>query len=140
MMKKREINFRNESKNITSDKLVPKNLLIRKIDKAINLNFIYGKVKHLYNNIGKASIDPVVLFEIVIIQYLFGIKSMRQTIKEIEVNIAYHWYFGYSLDESIPRFTTFGKNYSHRFDNSDIFQKIFEAYSMILPTSLLVSY
>ena len=77
--------------------------IIRKIDKAIDLSFIRDKVKHLYSNIGTNSIDPVVLFKIMIIQYTFGIRSMRQTIKEIEVNVAYRWYIGYGLDEKTAK-------------------------------------
>ena len=86
-------------KNISLDKLVPQNHIIRKIDNALDLSFIYDKVQHLYSRIGKPSIDPVVLFKIIIIQYIFGIRSMRQAIKEIEVNIAYRWYLGYGFEE-----------------------------------------
>jgi predicted transposase YbfD/YdcC len=55
----------------------------------IDWNFIYGLVKDTYD-IGHPSMDPVMLIKIPFIQYLYGIRSMRQTIKEIEVNIAYH--------------------------------------------------
>ena len=82
---------------ITSvDQLVPENHLVRKLDNAIDLSFIYGLVKGLYSDIGTESIDPVVLFKINIIQYTFGIRSMRQTIREIEVNMAYEMekYYG----------------------------------------------
>ena len=65
------------------------------------------------------------LFKIVFIQYLFGIRSMRQTIKEIDVNVAYRWFIGYSLTEPIPHFSTFGKNYVRRFKDTDIFEHIF---------------
>ncbi|WP_423243378.1 transposase [Clostridium septicum] len=40
---------------------------------------------------------------------------MRQTIREIEVNIAYRWFIGYSFTEKIPHFSTFNKNYERRF-------------------------
>lgn len=50
---------------------------------------------------------------------------MRQTIKEIEVNNACRWYIGYGLSEQIPHFSTFSKNYSRRFDGTDLFEKIF---------------
>ena len=50
-----------------------------------------------------------ILRAIVFIQYLFGIRSMRQTIREIEVNVAYRWFIGYSLTEPVPHFSTFGK-------------------------------
>ena len=125
MMKIRNNNARQDVKNINLDMLVPQDHIIRKIDSALDLSFIYEKVKPLYSNTGTNSIDPVVLFKIILIQYLFGIRSMRQIIKEIEVNIAYRWYLGYGLDEKIPHFTTFGKNYQRRFQNTKIFEEIF---------------
>ena len=99
MLTIRENNFRNEEQYITIDSLVPKNHLVRKIENAINFEFIYDEVKDLYSPLGAPSIDPVVLIKIVLIQYLFGIRSMRQTIKDIEVNVAYRWFLGYSLTE-----------------------------------------
>lgn len=113
------------TKNISLDKLVPQNHIIRKIDNALDLSFIYEKLQHLYSGTRKPCIDPVVLFKIIIIQYIFGIRSMRQTIKEIEVNIAYRWYLGYGFEEKIPHFSTFGKNYKRRFQYTDIFNEIF---------------
>ena len=80
---------------------------------------------HCHDN-GRPSIDPVVLFKIILIKYIFGIRSIRQTIKEIEVNMAYRWFLGYGMTEKIPHFTTFGKNYERRFADSDVFEKIFE--------------
>ena len=65
-----------------------------------------------------------ILRAIVFIQYLFGIRSMRQTIREIEVNVAYRWFIGYSLTEPVPDFSTFGKNYVRRFAATDIFERI----------------
>ena len=41
--------------------------------------------------------DPVILIKLVFIQYLYGIKSVRQTIKEIEVNVAYRWFLGLDM-------------------------------------------
>lgn len=105
--------------------LVPKNHLLRKIESALDFNFIYDEVAELYSAIGRPSIDPVVLIKIVLIQYLFGISSMRQTIREIQVNIAYRWFLGYSISEAIPHFSTFSKNYERRFKDSELFSKIF---------------
>lgn len=69
--------------------LVPQDHMLREIENAIDWNFIYDEVKGLYKEAewGNLGIDPVVLFKIVFIQYLYGIRSMRQTIKETEVNI-----------------------------------------------------
>ncbi|BDP76082.1 hypothetical protein EfmAA242_03100 [Enterococcus faecium] len=59
------------------------------------------------------------------IQYLFGIRSMRQTIKEVDTNVAYRWFLGYSFEEKIPHFSTFGKNYVRRFRETTVFEDIF---------------
>ncbi len=77
------------------DNLVPEEYLVRKLERAIDLDFIYELVIDLYSPYGRESIDPIVLIKLNIIQYLFGIRSMRQTVKEVEVDAAYRWYIGY---------------------------------------------
>ena len=126
MYRKKNRQLQKENVTISLEELVPENHLLRIIDKAIDFNFIYDEVENLYSDKGRPSIDPVSLFKIVFIQYLFGIRSMRQTIKEIEVNVAYRWFIGYSLTESVPHFSTFGKNYVRRFAESNIFERIFK--------------
>lgn len=116
---------RTQIEMISLDDLVPKNHLVRKLEKAINLDFIYDEVRDLYKPYGRESIDPVVLIKIVMIQYLFGIRSMRQTLKDIEVNTAYRWFLGYGMHEELPHFSTFSKNYSRRFKDTDLFENIF---------------
>ena len=108
------------------DDLVPQDHLLRLIDKAIDWSFIYDLVEEKYcSDNGRPSIDPVVLIKIPFIQYLYGIKSMRQTIKDIEVNVAYRWFLGLEMYDSVPHFSTFGKNYTRRFKDTDLFEQIF---------------
>ena len=108
------------------DDLVPKDHLLRMIDEAIDWSFIYELVEEKYSaDQGRPSIDPVVLIKIPFIQYLYGIKSMRQTIKEIEVNVAYRWFLGLDMHDKVPHFSTFGKNYTRRFKDTDLFEQIF---------------
>ena len=112
---------------IDIESMVPENHLVRKIERIIDFEFIRELVKGTYSEtIGRPSVDPVVLVKIVFIQFLFGIRSMRQTIKEIEVNLAYRWFLGYGFTESIPHFSTFGKNYVRRFADNELFEKIFQ--------------
>lgn len=119
-------NNRSQIEMYSLDQLVPENHLVRKLDAAVDFSFIYDMVKDKYcEDNGRPSIDPVVLFKIAVIQYVFGIKSMRQTISEIETNIAYRWFLGFGLSQSIPHFTTFGKNYARRYKDSDVFEQIF---------------
>ena len=126
MYRKKNRQLQKENVTISLEELVPENHLLRIIDKAVDFNFIYDEVENLYSDKGRPGIDPVSLFKIVFIQYLFGIRSMRQTIKEIEVNVAYKWFIGYSLTEPVPHFSTFGKNYVRRFAESNIFERIFK--------------
>lgn len=108
------------------DDMVPQNHLLRTIDKAIDWNFIYDLVEDKYSSdFGRPSMDPVMLIKIPFIQYLYGIKSMRQTIKEIEVNVAYRWFLGLEMKDKVPHFSTFGKNYTRRFKDTDLFEQIF---------------
>ncbi|WP_418909835.1 IS1182 family transposase [Bacillus pinisoli] len=110
---------------ITLDQLVPEDHLVRKIERAIDFSFIYPLVEDLYSTLGRPSIDPVVLLKMTFIQYLFGLRSMRQTIKEIETNVAYRWFLGFGFYTEVPHFSTFGKNYKRRFEESELFEQIF---------------
>lgn len=126
MLSKQEDQGRYQLSIVSLDELVPKDHLVRKIEAAIDFSFIYDLVEDKYSaDHGRPSIDPVVLFKIVLIQYLFGIRSMRQTITEIETNVAYRWFIGYDFTQKVPHFSTFGKNYARRFKGTDIFEQIF---------------
>lgn len=119
-------NIQSEILMTTMEELVPEDSLFRKIDKYIDFTFIYDKVKDLYSdNNGRPSIDPVVLFKIVFIQTLDGLKSMRQTCKKIKVDAEYRWFLGIPFGQDTPHFSTFSKNYERRFKDSDIFEEIF---------------
>ena len=112
---------------VSLDMLVPEDHLLRKIDEHIDFSFIYDLVEEKYSlDNGRPSIDPVTLIKIPVIQYMFGIKSMRQTIKEIEVNMAYRWFLGLGFHDPVPHFSTFGKNYKRRFEGTDLFEQIFK--------------
>ena len=109
------------------DDLVPKDHLVRKLEAALDWDFIYEMVEEKYSeDSGRPSIDPVVLIKLPVIQYMFGLRSMRQTIREVEVNTAYRWFLGLDIQDRIPHFSTFGKNYSRRFKDTDLFEQIFQ--------------
>jgi len=61
-----------------------------------------------------------------LIGYLFGIRSERQLVKEVEVNIAYRWFLGFGLREKVPCHSTFGKNRQRRFNDSPVHQELFD--------------
>ena len=119
-------NIQSEILMTTMEEIVPKDSLFRKVDKYIDFTFIYDAVKDLYcENNGRPSIDPVVLFKIVFIQALDGIKSMRKTCEKIKVDAEYRWFLGIPFGIDTPHFSTFSKNYERRFKGTDIFENIF---------------
>ena len=108
------------------DELVPEDHLVRKLESAIDWNFIYPLVSDLYSDVGRKSIDPVILFKMIFIDKLFGINSMRKTVEEIKVNLAYRWFLNLSFDDEVPNYSTWSQNYIRRYHDSDVFDKIFE--------------
>ncbi|WP_275898312.1 transposase [Peribacillus alkalitolerans] len=76
MMTKNQINEREQLEMLAIEQLVPQDHLVRKLDASIDFTFIYPLVEHLYSNLGRPSIDPVVLFKMTFVQYVFGIRSM----------------------------------------------------------------
>ena len=110
----------------TMEDLVPQDSLFRKVDKYIDFNFIYDEVKNMYCTInGRPCIDPVVLFKIVFIQALDGLKSMRKTCEKIKVDAEYRWFLGIPFGESTPHYSTFSQNYIRRFQGTNVFENIF---------------
>jgi len=109
------------------EELVPKDHLLRKIDKVIDFEFIREKVKDLYcADNGRPAVDPVVLFKMLFLGYLYGVRSERQLVREIQVNVAYRWFIGYGLTDKIPDASTFSQNRRRRFTESTVYQEIFD--------------
>jgi len=113
---------------VTLESLVPEDHLLRQIDAFIDFEFIRDKVRHLYciDN-GRPATDPVVLFKLLFIGYLYGIRSERQLVKEVQVNVAYRWFLGFSLTDKIPDASTISQNRRRRFVGTPIYQEIFDA-------------
>ena len=124
-MLKKEMEQRQAIEMLCTDMLVPQDHLLRKIDKAVDFTHIYEFVEGCYSeDNGRPSIDPVVLFKLVMIQHLFGIRSLRQTQAEAEVNVAYRWFLGYTMSQPIPHFSTISYAFRHRF-TEEIVEKVF---------------
>lgn len=112
---------------ITLDELVPEDHLVRKIDAAIDFEFIRDAVAHLYcPDNGRPAVDPVRLIKMMLPGYLFGVPSERRLVKEIQVNVAYRWFLRMGLTEKVPDASTLSQNRIRRFNDSDVFRQIFD--------------
>ena len=106
---------------VDTEMLVPPEHLLRKIDAAVDFNRLYEMVEPLYSeDNGRPSVDPVVLFKMVLIQHLYGLPSLRRTAEEVRVNVAYRWFLGYTLMEETPHFSTVSYNFRHRFTEETV--------------------
>ena len=105
--------------------LVPKEHLLRKIEKVMDYEWLDERLDPYYcHDNGRPGTDPVVLVKMVLIQHLFGIPSLRQTYRKIQVNNAYRWFLGYGLLDNIPHFATVSYAFGQRFPDeltSEIF-------------------
>ena len=116
-----------EMELVTIESLVPGDHLLRKIDASVDLEFIRERVRHLYSaDNGRPALDPVVLFKLLLIGYLFGIRSERQLMREVQCNAAYRWYLRLKLSDKVPDASTLSQNRRRRFRDSDIYQKLFD--------------
>src|SRR5499426_16875 len=105
---------------------VAENHLLRLIDRHVNLEFIRAKLKDSYSETGRPSIDPELLLRILLIGYLYGITSERKLVEELRMHLAWRWFTGLSFDQEIPHHSTFSKNRHGRFQESKVFEQLFE--------------
>jgi transposase len=105
---------------------VPETHLLRLIDKHISFAFVREKLKESYSDTGRPSIDPELLLRILLIGYLYGITSERKLVEELRMHLAWRWFTGLGFDQEIPHHSTFSKNRHGRFQESKLFEELFE--------------
>jgi transposase len=112
---------------VTLDALVPKDHLLRKIDAVIDFSFIHQLVVPLYclDN-GRPPLDPTLMFKALFLGYLFGVRSERQLVREIEVNVAYRWFLRLKLTDPVFDASTISANRRRRYGSTTIAQEIFD--------------
>jgi transposase len=125
MLKPREYT-QNEYEFVSIDEMVPPDHLLRKIDRYIDFSFIIEKVRPYYSEENGRPSDPLILFKMMFIGYLYGIRSERQLEQEIKMNMAYRWFLGLRFHDPIPHHSTISWNRQKRFKDTNIFQEIFD--------------
>jgi transposase len=137
MLKKPEAQ-QQELEMVSVESLVPSGHLLRKIDRVVDFSFIHDRVKHLYcENNGRPALEPVVLFKLLLLGYLYGVRSERQLMREVEVNVAYRWFLGLKLRDNVPDASTLSQNRRRRFAESTIYQEIFDEIVLLASGKVL---
>src|SRR6201984_3795503 len=108
------------------DDYIPKNHLLRLIDEHVSFAFVRERLKDSYSDTGRPSIDPELLLRILLIGYLYGITSERKLVEELRMHLAWRVFTGLGFDQEIPHHSTFSKNRHGRFQESKLFEQLFE--------------
>lgn len=94
---------------VSLDDLVPENNFYRQVDRCLDLGFVRNLVSKFYSVMGRPSIDPIVFFKLQLIAFFEGIRSERQLMETVNVNLAHRWYIGYDLTEAVPDHSSLSK-------------------------------
>jgi transposase len=108
------------------DEVVPDDHLARRIAAVLDLSWVHAELAPCYSPIGRPSIDPVLMIRMLIIGYVFAIRSERALCREVQVNLAYRWFCGLSIEDKIPDHSAFARARNDRFRDNGIFRRVFE--------------
>jgi transposase len=89
--------------------LVPADNFYRRLEGSLDLSFVRELVRDRYEDGGRPSVDPVVFFKLHLIAILEGITSKRRLMETAAMNLAYHWYLGYDLNEPLRDHSSLSK-------------------------------
>jgi transposase len=109
------------------DRMVPPSHLVRQIDGVLDLNWVHKELSPYYSHTGRPSIDPVLMIRMLIVGYVFAIRSERRLCAEVQVNLAYRWFCQLGIEDKIPDHSAFSRARHERFRESDALRQVFEA-------------
>jgi len=108
------------------DEAVPDDHLVRKIAAVLDLSWVHSELAQFYPKMGRPSIDPELMIRMLIIGYVFAIRSERAICRDLQVNLAYRWFCRLSIEDKIPDHSVFCRARHERFRESNAFRRVFE--------------
>src|ERR1700741_2499615 len=108
------------------DEVVPPDHLVRQIDGVLDLDWVHKELAPYYSHTGRPSIDPVLMIRMLIVGYVFALRSERRLGAEFQVNLAYRWFCKLGIEDRIPDHSVFCRARHERFRESDALRRVFE--------------
>src|ERR1700681_1691054 len=108
------------------EEAVPDDHPVRAIAGVLDLSWVHGELAPYYPKLGRPSIDPALMIRMLVIGYVFAIRSERALCRDVQVNFAYRWFCGLSIEDKIPDHSAFSRARNERFRDNDIFRRVFE--------------
>src|SRR3982074_3371113 len=106
--------------------VVPEDHLVRKIDAALDVSWFPRELAPHYSSMGRPSIDPELMIRMLVVGYVFAIRSERLICREVQVNLAYRWFCKLGIEDAIPDHSAFSRARNERFREGDVFRRVFE--------------
>ena len=120
------------------EKVVPPDHLVRQIDGLLDLSWVHKELAPYYSHTGRPSIDPVLMIRMLIVGYVFALRSERRLCAEVQVNLAYRWFCKLGIEDRIPDHSVFCRARHERFRESDALRRVFEGVvAMCIATGLV---
>jgi len=108
------------------EEAIPDDHLVRAISAVLDLSWVHDELEPYYSRLGRPSVDPALMIRMLIVGYVFAIRSERALCREVQVNLAYRWFCGLSIEDRLPDHSAFSRARNERFRDSDIFRSVFE--------------
>src|ERR1700684_895485 len=108
------------------DDVVPDDHLVRAIAAVLDLSWVHAELASYYPKIGRPSIDPVLMIRMLVVGYIFAIRSERALCREVQVNLAYRWFCWLSIENKVPDHSAFSRARYEWFGGRAIFRSVFE--------------
>ena len=106
--------------------VVPGDHFLRRIDAALDLDWLRRELAPYYSRTGRPSICPELMVRMLIVGYCYSIRSERRLCREVELNLAYRWFCRLGLENRVPDHSTFSVNRHGRFRDGGVFRRVFE--------------
>src|SRR6476620_12105127 len=108
------------------DEVVPDDHLVRAIASVLDLSWVHKEFAPYYPTTGRPSIDPVLMIRMLVVGYVFAIRSERALCRDVQVSLAYRWFCGLSIEDKVPDHSAFSRARNERFRNTEVFRTVFE--------------
>ena len=111
--------------------------LVRQIAGVLDLSWVHKELAPYYSHTGRPSIDPVLMIRMLIVGYVFAIRSERQLCSEVQVNLAYRWFCKLGIEDKIPDHSAFCRARHALSVSSDALRRVFEGGCGFIPAGLV---
>lgn len=108
------------------DELVPVDDRLRRLDALVDWGFVRAQAAPYYvTDVGRPSIDPIVLVKLMLVGALEGIDSMRELLRVAALRVDIRRFLGYGFAERLPVHQTISHAQTRRFVDAQLFERLF---------------